>query len=318
MDRIREPTMTQDVFGFIGATGRSYIVPIRTSGAGSPLFCFPGAGGNAYVFREMVAALPAGQPVYAIDMEWLCDAKQFFTIEQLAAFYLDVIRKIQGNGPYYFCGYSFGGLVAYEMAIRLTDEGDSASLVALLDVPNPALISNLSWEDSAQFRKAYLSDRLRKYGHQLVRGDIKAFMGRGFGFITSRTRRFFMPSIKIGFRMVNRPLPARLRGYDPGFLKAWRGYTPKRYPKRLVCFRVQDRGPEHDRDLSMGWDACALGGVQVHVVPGRHTDMMRMPYVRVIADKLAAYLDSGLGHREEPVVLEHPAPEPAFGAPRES
>src|ERR1700733_14216002 len=277
---IWKPRMTQDIFASNAVTGHSRIVPIRTSGAGSPLFCFPGSGGNGYIFQAMVAALPEGQPVYAIDMEWLCDAKQHFTIEQLAAFYLDLIRKIQRNGPYYLCGYSFGGLVAYEIAVRLTDEGESASLVPLLDVPNPALISNLSRVESAQFRKTYLSDRLRKYGRQLMRGDINAFISRGLGFITSRARRFFVPWIKMVFRMVNRPLPARLRGDDPGFMKAWRGYTPKRYTKRLVCFRVQDRGPEHDRDLSMGWDTYAMGGVQVHIVPGRHTDMLKTPYVR--------------------------------------
>jgi thioesterase domain-containing protein len=289
-DKISERRITQDIFVSMAASGYSHIVPIRTSGNGFPLFCFPGSGGDAHLFREMATVLPEGQPIYAIDMEWLCNLTQYFTIEQLAAFYLDGIRKIQRNGPYYFCGYSFGGLVAYEIAVNLTEEGESANLVALLDVPNPALISNLSWVDSAQFRKAYLSDRLRKYGRQLMRGDIKAFAGRGLGFITSRTRRFLMPWIKMGFRMVNRPLPGRLRGYDPGFLNAWRRYIPKRYTKGLVFFRAHDRGPEHDRDLSMGWDSYATGGVQVHVVPGRHTDMLKMPYVRVIADKLTAYL----------------------------
>src|SRR6267378_1618576 len=165
----------------------SCLMPFRATGAGSPLFCFPGSGGNVHVFREMIAALPEGQPVYAIDMEWLCEAAQDFTIEQLAAFYLDVIRKIQKSGPYYFCGYSFGGLVAYEMAMRLINEGDSTSLVALLDAPNPALLSNLSEADSVQFRKTYLIDRLKKYGRQLVRGDIEGFMGRGLAFVVSRT-----------------------------------------------------------------------------------------------------------------------------------
>jgi len=61
----------------------------------------------------------------------------------------------------------------------------------------------------------------------------------------------------------------------------------------VVCFRVQDRGPEHDRDPSMGWNNCAMGGVQVHVVPGDHADMMRMPTVRAVADVLATYLERG-------------------------
>jgi thioesterase domain-containing protein len=241
----------------------------------------------------MIAALPEGQPVYAIDMEWLCDAKQDYTIEQLAEFCLDVIRRIQKTGPYYFCGYSFGGVVAYEMAMRLLSEGDSASLVALLDTTNPALISNLSGSDSLQFRKTYLIDRLKKYAHHLLRGEVQAFMGRGLAFVTARAGRFFMPPIKVGFRIMNRSLPETLRSNDPGFLKAWNSYVPKRYPKSLICFRVEDRGPEHDQDPSMGWDACVTGGVQVHVVPGGHVDMMRMPSVRTVADKLAAYLDRG-------------------------
>jgi thioesterase domain-containing protein len=277
----------------------SHIVPFRTSGGGSPLFCFPGSGGNVYVFREMIAALPEGQPVYAIDMERLCEAEQDFTIEQLAVFCLDVIRKIQKCGPYYFCGYSFGGLVAYEMATRLFDEGDSTNLVALLDAPNPALISNLSESEATQFRKTYLIDRLKKYGHHLVHGEIQAFMDSGLAFVTSRVGRFIMPSIKIGFRMMNRPLPVTLRSNDPGFLKAWNSYVPKRYPMSLVCFRVEDRGPEHDRDPSMGWDTCAMGGVQVHVVPGGHVDMMRTPWVHAVADKLATYLDYGSNHARE-------------------
>ena len=293
--------MTHDIFGSIAVTAHSHIVPFRTSGAGSPLFCFPGSGGNVYIFREMVAALPEGPPVYAIDMEWLCEMNEDFSIEQLAAFSLDLIRKIQKSGPYYLCGYSFGGLVAYETAMRLINEGDRASLVALLDAPNPALISNLSGADSMQFRKTYLVDRLKRYALQLVRGDIKEFMNRGLAFIISRAGKFFMPSIKTAFRMMNRPLPETLRANDPGFQKAWHSYTPKRYPESLVCFRVQDRGPEHDRDPSMGWDACAMGGVEVHVVPGGHVDMMAEPSVRVVADKLAAYLDSGPNRNQKPV-----------------
>jgi thioesterase domain-containing protein len=293
--------MTQDTFGPVAATAPSLIVPLRIAGRGSPLFCFPGSGGNVHIFREMVASLPEGRPIYGIDMEWLCEQAQQFTVEQLGGFYLDVIRGIQKDGPYFFCGYSFGGLVAYEIAARLIDEGNSASLVALLDAPNPALALSLSEVDSAQFRKTYLIDRLKRYGLQLVQGDIKAFTSRALAFAVSRAGRIFMPSIKIAFRIANRPLPGMLRANDPAFLKAWRSYVPKRYPKSLVCFKVEERGPEHDRDPSMGWAACVMGDVHVHVVPGGHVDMMRMPSVRVIADKLASYLDSGSNRNRGPI-----------------
>jgi thioesterase domain-containing protein len=280
---------------------RSYLVPLRTFGSGAPLFCFLGLGGDVFIFREMVAALREGPPVYGINMEWLCDCRGDFTVEQVAAFCLDVIRTIQGGGPYYLCGYSFGGLVAYEMARRLSDTHYGAGLVALLDTPNPALISNLSKAESVQFRKTYLLDRLKKYGLHLMRGELGSFISRGVAFARSRSGRFFMPSIKRAFRIVNRPLPIKLRANDPGFLKAWNLYVPKNYARDIVCFRVAARGPEHATDPSMGWEACVTGGIRVHVVPGGHVDMMSAPSVRVVADKLSDYLDQASVQATQPV-----------------
>ena len=44
----------------------------------------------------------------------------------------------------------------------------------------------------------------------------------------------------------------------------------------------------------MGWNACVQGGVEIHVSPGGHLDMMNMPSVLAIADSLAPYLDGGV------------------------
>ena len=160
-------------------------------------------------------------------------------------------------------------------------------------------MSNLSEVESIQFRKTYLIDRLKKYGIHLLQGDINAFMTRALAFVTSRTARLFMPVVKTAFQLMKQPLPRILPANDLHFLKAWSSYVPRRYPKRVVCFRVEDRGPEYDRDPSMGWEACVIGGVQVHVVPGGHVDMMTAPTVHVIADMLATELDSGSNHEKD-------------------
>ena len=289
------PEMTQSIFDSIAANGRSHIKSLRSSGTGSPLFCFPGAGERPTRFRELTALLPDSQPVYAIDLDSLWGIEQGFTVEQLARYYLDLIRKIQRSGPYFLCGYSFGGLVAYEMAMQLIDEGDSVSLIALLDTPNPALKSDLSVTGAVQFHKAYLIDRLKKYYRMLVQCDFKHMMRSGLTFMSNTFGSFFLPAMKVGFRMVNRSLPTVFGTHDPTtvFSKAWRSYVPKRCAKSIVFFRVQDRGPEYDHDLSMGWDTYVMGGVQVHIVPGGHLDMMSMPAVCVVAEKLATYLDNG-------------------------
>jgi hypothetical protein len=134
----------------------------------------------------------------------------------------------------------------------------------------------------------------------LVRFDLRRMTRSGLAFMVTRLGAFFLPAVKRGFRMVNRPLPAILGTYDPTtvFAKAWRSYVPKRYAKGVVFFRVEDRGPEYDHDPSMGWDAYVTGGSQIHIVPGGHLDMMKMPFVRAVAEKLATYLDNGSNSKE--------------------
>ena len=116
-----------------------------------------------------------------------------------------------------------------------------------------------------------------------------------------------MPAMKRVFRITKRPLPRVFRSNDPGFLNAWKSYVPKPYGKSVVLFRVEDRGPEHDSDPSMGWDACVTGGVEVHIIPGSHVEMMIGPSVRAIAEKLATYLDKGSYREKSLDALQQPA-----------
>jgi thioesterase domain-containing protein len=273
----------------------SHLVPFRSSGTRLPLFCFPGSGGEASIFGDMAALMRKDQPVYAVDIGKFRESHERFTIEQLAAFYRQVILSIQKHGPYYLCGYSFGGLVAYEIATLLANDGEDVGLLALLDAPNPALTSNLSGTESAQFRAVYLADRLKKYGRNLLRGDITKLMTDAVAFLGPRAGASVWSAIRVFFRTVGRPIPELLRSNDRAFLAAWQAYIPKPYPKRLVIFRGQDRGPEYDLDSTMGWGTCAVAGLDVHVQPGGHVNMMSQPNVRSLADKLTAYLDNSPG-----------------------
>jgi len=63
------------------------------------------------------------------------------SIHAMAADYLGEIKKRQPNGPYYLCGYSSGGLVAFEIARRLSESGDEVGWVGLFDTT----MSPLRW-----------------------------------------------------------------------------------------------------------------------------------------------------------------------------
>jgi thioesterase domain-containing protein len=243
----------------------------------------------------MVEVLPEDQPVYAINMRKFYEDRKNFTIRQLAEFYLRTIRQHQVRGPYYFCGYSFGAFVAYEMATMLTSQGDEIGLLALLDAPNPAFESNLSAAELVQFRATYLFDRIRKYTRNLFLGNISKFMNEALAFLISHSGEGTWLLLRSALRTLHLSIPEILHNSDPIVRAACRAYTPSPWAKRLVLFRSQERGPEFDRDLTMGWSAFVSGGVDVHIIPGAHVHMMNKTNLQKWIGKLIAYLDNGTG-----------------------
>lgn len=55
------------------------------------------------------------------------------SVHELAFTYVKMIKQVQRRGPYFLGGQSFGGLIAYEMASILIEEGEEISLVAMID-----------------------------------------------------------------------------------------------------------------------------------------------------------------------------------------
>ncbi len=58
-------------------------------------------------------------------------------VETFAKDYISQLRKIVPNGPYYLAGFSFGGLVAFEMAVQLQSQGIDVPVLILIDCKNP-------------------------------------------------------------------------------------------------------------------------------------------------------------------------------------
>ena len=275
--------------GLITEPNALHLVPFRTAGMSLPLYCFPGAGGEIGVFAEMASLMPDDQPIYAIDLHRFCETHNYFTIEQLAEFYLALLRKNQQKGPYYLCGFSFGGAVAYEIATLLANDGEDIGLLALIDATNPAFVSNLPPAKATEFRKTYLIDRLGKYGRNLLNGNVRTFAMDALAFLGPKLGTIPWWLIRQTFRVANRPLPPLLQNNQPTFRAALRNYVPKPYSKRLVVFRSEARGPEYDIDPTLGWSTCAIGGIDVHVVQGDHVNLMVKP--QFLVNKLKAYLN---------------------------
>jgi thioesterase domain-containing protein/acyl carrier protein len=110
------------------------VLPLRTTGGGTPLFCVHPGGGISWSYSGLLRHVGPEHPVYAIQARGLGRPEPLPTsFEEMAADYADQIRKIQPEGPYLLLGWSAGGLIAHAVACELQSRGERTALLAILD-----------------------------------------------------------------------------------------------------------------------------------------------------------------------------------------
>lgn len=119
-----------------GPGNTEFVFPVVEQGRGKPLFF-----GFVALSLARRGAWKADCPLYAMTL-W-AHGKGFVragSMEELARDHIEQIRSIQPRGPYRLAGYSFGGLVALEVAQQLRQAGERIELLFLLD-PSEAFTS---------------------------------------------------------------------------------------------------------------------------------------------------------------------------------
>jgi thioesterase domain-containing protein len=112
------------------------IVPLGPSGAGTPLFCLHSSSGSALSYLGLAQLLD--RPVYGVEAPGFDgDGEPVRSVPALSAEHIEVLREFRPDGPYLLLGWSLGGIIALDMARRLTESGASVPLVVLVDVSVP-------------------------------------------------------------------------------------------------------------------------------------------------------------------------------------
>ena len=139
------------------------LVTLKAGGALPPLFFIHGVGGNLVEILPAARRLTYAGEVIGIRARGVVRGEKPHTsIEAMAADYLREIKERQPNGPYYLCGYSSGGLVAFEIARRLSESGDDVGLVGLFDTTmSPVRWPLRAWVSIIARRIAHLAAALR-------------------------------------------------------------------------------------------------------------------------------------------------------------
>ncbi len=116
------------------------LVPIQPVGSRPPFFCAAPVLGTVFPYYDLAYLMKPDQPFYGLQPLGIADRNATsWAIESIARQYVRAIRQVQPEGPYHIGGWSFGGLVAFEMARQLVEEGEIVPLLLVLDTPAPGL-----------------------------------------------------------------------------------------------------------------------------------------------------------------------------------
>lgn len=251
-----------------GVQAASPIVPIQPGGAKPAIFCIGPVNGEVILFRRLALELGPDQPVYGLQPFRLADRLR--TVQTLAASYIEQLQSWGESRPQCLLGYSFGGLVAVEMARQLRENGAEPPLVALIDADYLAGCKALEpWKD-----------RMRRYRYHAAK--ILHESG-GFAHLTDRLRSY-------SFRKIHKVVPRIATDIRGRQLLAAENYRAKPYPGRVHLFKAETRPDFFATDGALGWGDI-LSDLRIEDVPGDHGTITTGLNVKLLAGKLATAVD---------------------------
>jgi thioesterase domain-containing protein len=212
----------------------------------------------------------------------------------MARRYLAETRKIQSEGPYVLGGWSFGGVVAYEMARQLQEQGQKVDRLVLFDSWAPSSSGNpasaLREDDSAELMARFLLDIGGISGKDIPMAfdDIRRLEAdKRLKFILEQARKFNIlpPDMELSrlndlFVIFKRHIRA-IRNYAP---------LPLPFSARVILFRAGEGKDEILDGPALGWDELLADTLAVQGVPGNHYSMLYKPHVQTLARQVNAHL----------------------------
>jgi acetoacetyl-CoA synthetase len=111
------------------------VIRLKTGDPGRrPVFMVHDVTGDVLAYAALAGSLPDSRPIHGVRARGLDGRYQLdSTVDGMADSAVLGIQSIQRSGPYTLVGYSFGGMVAWEMARKLTAAGQQVDHVVLLD-----------------------------------------------------------------------------------------------------------------------------------------------------------------------------------------
>ncbi|MFF9428396.1 amino acid adenylation domain-containing protein [Streptomyces sp. NPDC014746] len=268
------------------------LVPLRL-GDGRPTFCVAPVGGTAFCYLDLARSLPGDGPVHGLQSVGVEPGEEpHTTLVDIAAAHLAVARQAQPDGPLRLIGWSFGGLVAHEMARQCVEAGEEVELLALIDpalppslLPHPPATAGRGEEEPAAIA-AYLTflDRLNEIDMALSTDELAA--------MSSAERRRELVTRMQAAQLISAEAAEgeELRLFDV-FAANWRalrGHRPVPYAGRALLFSAGDAAEDGPAaEARQVWTRLCTGDARFVSLTGDHYAAVKAPNTTIVARSVA-------------------------------
>jgi thioesterase domain-containing protein/acyl carrier protein len=260
----------------VSSTKWSPLILIKPGSNRSPLFCIHPIGGNVLNYYNLSKKLDLNLPIYALQAKGI-DGKQqpLNRIEDMASYFIQSIQTVQPHGPYFLIGYSFGGIVAFEIARQLLAQSEKVDFLGLLDIRCPTIA-----QVDLPFNQ-WLNIQIDRFRTSTPKQQIKYFIDR----VIYHKAIDYRSAVMKALLDLNVFKPELLSILDNN-LQAIKYYQPQAYAGYAHLFWSEYQDLYIDRHPELGWGNLITGGLDIQHIPGDHDTIMQEPHVQVLAEKL--------------------------------
>jgi len=221
-------------------------------GEGLAILLSPQGEALTHRLARSLAAIAPDQPVFALEANGSGRDNGALGLVEIAERHVETLRRAVPDGPYLLAGWSFGGVVAFEIARQLHAAGSEVPLLALFDSWVPVDDGGAGEADGSDDRV----DRLPELPAGLDPARVE------------RTVALYRAQ-----------------------LEALRSYRPGVYPGAVTLFRAEHTEPEALARPSNGWEPFVEGGLELQAVAASHHEMLNPPGVEELAAKLRSCIE---------------------------
>ncbi|MFN9626550.1 MAG: non-ribosomal peptide synthetase, partial [Planctomycetota bacterium] len=270
------------------------IINLRRGDSGPTLIVMPGLNGQLLYALKLVERLERRFDICGLEPNLSSEYLETYSdFRRLANEYLKIILKHQPSGPYNFVGYSYGGILGYEIACQLQDLGHRVDFVGVIDTGPDSESSSKDFHSIANHWMKVAGNLPSWIKANCGPENLQETIKKGSRRLRYWTRRYITRG-KTEYRFEdefgNRRSHDDRREILGRIFQSFNGYQPESYAGRVTLFRASVRPLLHSLSPDLGWSSVAQE-VVVYRIPGDHNTILESAGIDLISDLISSSED---------------------------